>query len=173
MPAVVWIAFVGVCRVLQVLDMRWFACVGAVLALVGSCSFWRFHARVSRAPLLAHVVLHAFRTTCESKGHAAPNVAQKKPQAQPRRHDKSLKMKAGRGQHGVKMAPKLLPGGPWGAFSWRFRPGRTLLTSFHTLVPPQAVVGGFNRFAHSAGPNLCWLSERVLRARAARRRELE
>ena len=36
LPAVVWIAFVGVCRVLQVLDMRWFACVGAVLAVAGS-----------------------------------------------------------------------------------------------------------------------------------------
>ncbi len=49
--------------------------------------------------------------TCESKGHAAPNVAQKKPQAQPRRHDKSLKMKAGRHQNGSLGGP----GGPSGA----------------------------------------------------------
>ena len=91
LAALLWIACLGVCRVLQVLDMRWLACVGVVLAVACSCYFVAFERVCWRAPLLAHVVLNAFRTTCESKGLSAGNVAEKKPQAQPRRHEKSMK----------------------------------------------------------------------------------
>ena len=39
------------------------------------------------------------------------------------------------------------------AYPGGFRPGKTWARSVpNTLVAPQAGVGGFNRFAHSAGP---------------------
>ena len=56
---------------------------------------------------MAHVVLNAFRTTCESKGLAAPDVAQKKAQT---RGDKL--------ENEGREGPKLMPNGS------RMAPGR-------------------------------------------------
>ena len=50
-----------------------------------------------------------------------------------------------------------MPGGMRAArksLSWRIRLGKDQAQRFQARSSPQAVVGGFNRFAHSAGPGI-------------------